>query len=57
MFNWIHNFIKRWKNRDNFTCVECGFEVPVYGDYMKNEITGEILCRRCFDKLLEEGRI
>jgi len=42
---------------DNWKCVECGKEIQPFEKYYKHNRTGEILHKKCYEKLIKEGKI
>jgi len=43
------------KKGSEFKCNSCGFEIIPLMAYYQNDITGEVLCKDCFDiKILKE---
>jgi len=41
---------------EELRCKECGKEIEMFQRYAKHE-NGTILCKACFDKLVESGEI
>ncbi len=60
MFDRLRNYFNYLFTRnvkEDFICADCGFEIPIYTPYYRNEKTGEVLCKLCFDKRVRDGTI
>lgn len=38
-------------------CAECGKRINIFEKYVKNDTDGTVLCKPCYDELVEKGVI